>query len=338
MIYIADNGSIIQYPDLLMRPFDSLVGQSVFLTGPMRAAKTAYLNMLVESFRSKMFQEGFFAFATKTATDKRPHGHEPKELDPLHYYSSLGGSVEIGVFPFATTEELANNYDVYKQLSHDHFGKPRLVIFVDEVQFADNQFPDLVSRIKDDGHTLLIGAGLNKGFRGEPWSPMIQRYTNLTDKVIELDAICEVKAEGCLKSSPITQRYSNGTPSHWAEKLQLVGGVDSYAPVCTSCWRCPGKETADDMRDILIDRPGIEVPLLYSELEKSHPLEEIKLVLYRMHEEGAVKINDVSTEKGIPLRMLGNLARNVITDEKEFSAKTIEEGSIIYQGILDYKI
>jgi thymidine kinase len=338
VIYIIDDNSIIQYPDLMMKPFNSLIGQSIFLTGPMRAAKTAYLNILVESFRSKMFQEGFFAFATKIATDKRSHGHEPPDLDPLHYYSSLGGSVQIGVFPFATTENLAKNYEIYTNLSKDHFGQPRLVIFVDEVQFADNQFPDLVSRIKDDGHTLLIGAGLNKGFRAEPWSTMIQRYTDLTDKVIELDAVCEIKAERCLRSSQLTQRYSNGTPSHWAEKLELVGGVDSYSPACISCWECPGKETADDIRDILVDNPDIEVNLLYSKLEKHHPLEEIKLDLYRMYEEGAVEIKNINTEKGSLLRMLGEVGKKVITDEKEFNSKTIEGGNAVYKGVLTYKL
>ena len=140
-------------------------GKDVALVAPMRGNKTDYLIYLIEECEKIARENGFFVVAFKPFTDHRPQNKEDElGYDPRHIFSSLSGNFVNGVFPFKSTEELFRTYYMWKELSERHFSTSKLVVIVDEVQFADPDYPEFVQRVKKDKCAPLIHAFLNYSF------------------------------------------------------------------------------------------------------------------------------------------------------------------------------
>jgi len=101
------------------------------------------------------------------------------------------------------------------------------VIGIDEGQF----FPDLLQVCEDlanKGKNIVISA-LNANFKREAFESILHIFPKC-EKIINLQSICYF----CNEDAPFTLRTVNNS-----EEI-LIGGIESYKPVCRSCYN---KET-----------------------------------------------------------------------------------------------
>lgn len=146
-------------------------------------------------------------------------------VDPLSCISSRSGS---WLKSFA-----ANNVDEIKQ--HINSSTAR-IIAIDEVMFFTSEKQELITLIKalvNAGKIVLI-AGLELDFRGEPFGPMPELLA-MADNVMKLTAICSV----CNNDTYcLNQRLVNGQPAHYDDPLIVVDsavGSNHYEPRCRAC-------------------------------------------------------------------------------------------------------
>lgn len=111
------------------------------------------------------------------------------------------------------------------------------VVGIDEVQFFNEAILDVVDELADRG-ILVIAAGLDTDFRGEPFGPMPQ-LMSIAENVTKLNAICPV----CGSPATRTQRLINGKPASYNDPVILVGAAESYEPRCRHHHEVPGKPT-----------------------------------------------------------------------------------------------
>ena len=107
------------------------------------------------------------------------------------------------------------------------------VIGIDEIQFFDMDVIQTVRQLADRG-VLVIAAGLDMDFRGEPFGPMPQLMSE-AEHVDKLHAICVV----CGADASRTQRLINGRPALYDDPIILVGGSESYEARCRHCHEVP---------------------------------------------------------------------------------------------------
>lgn len=109
------------------------------------------------------------------------------------------------------------------------------VIAIDEAQFFSNDLVDVADILADNGYVVIV-AGLDRDFRGEPFGPIPKLLTK-ADIVNKLTAICTE----CGAPATRTQRLINNKPAHYNDPLILVGNTESYAARCRHCHKVPGK-------------------------------------------------------------------------------------------------
>ncbi len=109
--------------------------------------------------------------------------------------------------------------------NYDHID----VIAIDEFQFFDNGIVELCDDLANSGKLVLL-AGLNLNFRGEPFGDHVAALLALADRIDLLNAICV--SDGCYEIATRTQRTVNGKPAKWDDPIYMVGGVDIYYAVC----------------------------------------------------------------------------------------------------------
>jgi thymidine kinase len=100
------------------------------------------------------------------------------------------------------------------------------VVGIDEMQFMDNDIIEVVSVLAESGY-IVIGAGLDKDFRKEPFGPMPELLTAAED-VTKLKAVCHT----CKEDAAFTQRLIDGEPASYDDQIVLVGAKDSYEARC----------------------------------------------------------------------------------------------------------
>ncbi len=100
------------------------------------------------------------------------------------------------------------------------------VVAIDEIQFFDEDIEWVVQQLAVDGY-IVIGAGLDKDFRGQPFGSM-PYLKCIAEENIQLTAICNV----CGEEAPFTQRLVNGNPASYYDETVLVGADESYEARC----------------------------------------------------------------------------------------------------------
>lgn len=109
------------------------------------------------------------------------------------------------------------------------------VVGIDEVQFFDEVITDVVDELAAKGK-LVIAAGLDTDFRGEPFGPMPELMAR-ADHVTKLNAICPI----CGSPATRTQRLIDGKPASYDDPVILVGAAESYEPRCRHHHEVPDK-------------------------------------------------------------------------------------------------
>ncbi len=184
-------------------------GSLTVITGPMFSNKSGELIRLATVHRIAGRKVGLF----KHSLDDRYEG--------LGHISTHGGqSAEAEpVGSSATIRLLATSYEV---------------IAVDEAQFFDDGLADVCARLVEDG-LIVIVAGLDRNFKGEPFGPMSELMA-LADDVMKLRAVC-MKCRS-LEGS-MTQRLIDGRPASRKSPVILIGAAEAYEARCRNCHELP---------------------------------------------------------------------------------------------------
>lgn len=120
----------------------------------------------------------------------------------------------------------------------DHITSRTKVVVIDEAQFFDDSLVTIIESLINR-HIIIIAAGLDTNFRGEPFGCMPQLLALADGEVLKLKAVCSI----CKKwNATRTQRlYANGAPASYNEPLVKVGASDSYVARCRRHHEVPGK-------------------------------------------------------------------------------------------------
>lgn len=113
------------------------------------------------------------------------------------------------------------------------------VVAVDEAQFFENTLVDVADLLADHGYVVVV-AGLDRNFRGDPFGPIPALLTK-ADIVNKLTAICTE----CGAPATRTQRLINGSPANYSDPLVLIGNSESYTARCRHCHKVPGKPLSE---------------------------------------------------------------------------------------------
>jgi thymidine kinase len=122
------------------------------------------------------------------------------------------------------------------------------VVGMDEVQFFDESIVDIAAEFADRG-ILVIAAGLDTDFRGEPFGPM-PRLMAESEYVTKLNAICPI----CGSPATRTQRLIDGKPASYQDPVILVGAAESYEPRCRHHHEVPGKPSRRGVKEKIINQ------------------------------------------------------------------------------------
>ncbi len=112
------------------------------------------------------------------------------------------------------------------------------VVIIDEAQFFDSSLLKVIEDfVKKD--IIVIAAGLDTDFRGEPFGVMSQLLAVADGEVLKLKSVCGK----CRKwTATRTQRlYADGAPAHYKDPLIKVGAKDSYQTRCRKHHEVPGR-------------------------------------------------------------------------------------------------
>ena len=120
------------------------------------------------------------------------------------------------------------------------------VVGIDEVQFLDDQILGWAHNYAQNGG-VVVASGLLKDFRDKyfPFKQVLGTleqspqktmadFLELADHILQLKALCKQKENGgvCGRDATRVQRYINGQVAPLHSDTVLVGGTESYLPVC----------------------------------------------------------------------------------------------------------
>ena len=101
-------------------------------------------------------------------------------------------------------------------------GEP--IVAIDEAQFFDEGISEVCTTLAGKGVRVLI-AGLDMDYKGKPFGPMPQLMA-IAEYVTKVHAICV----SCGNLAQFSHRIVADT------ELVLLGAVNSYKPLCRSCF------------------------------------------------------------------------------------------------------
>lgn len=134
--------------------------------------------------------------------------------------------ITLAAKPVATIDELVRQVELY-----DH-----RIIAVDEIQFFDAKDEEgryLITQALQrfvQANRIIIVAGLDKNFKGEPFGPMGDILA-ISDEKNFHTSTCAV----CSGPATLPQRLINGEPAHEDDPVVMVGANESYEPRCRRC-------------------------------------------------------------------------------------------------------
>jgi len=137
---------------------------------------------------------------------------------------------------FADNEVVSHNNSRTKSVNisfakqiFKHIDKETQVVAIDEIQFLDAEAVAICEYLVSRGVRVIV-SGLDKDFRGEPFSFM-PKLLALAEYVTKLTAIC-VK---CGIPATRTQRIVDGKPAKYNDPIVLIGAQESYEARCRRC-------------------------------------------------------------------------------------------------------
>ena len=110
------------------------------------------------------------------------------------------------------------------------------IVAIDNLQFFDKYIIKLLKALLYKGYNV-IGTGLEKDFRGEPFGPMPELLA-LATRVKKLTSICNI----CGKDADYTQRMVKGKAVLSNDEIIQVGAEESYEARCLEHHEITGKE------------------------------------------------------------------------------------------------
>jgi thymidine kinase len=113
------------------------------------------------------------------------------------------------------------------------------IVAIDEVQFFDDAIISVAEQLADEGK-VVIAAGLDTDFRGEPFGPMPELMA-VSESITKLHAICSV----CGAEASRTQRLIDGQPASYHDPIIFVGASEAYEARCRHHHDVPDKPEPD---------------------------------------------------------------------------------------------
>ena len=173
-------------------------GRIEVICGGMFSGKTEELLRRVKRFKLAKITVSAF----KPAIDDRYHATQ--------IVTHEGDALE------AVAVKLANEILVKEDLAP--------VVAIDEAQFFDNSLVQVVEALAFSGKHVIL-AGLDMDSRGNPFGPM-PKLMAISDVVTKLHAVCQT----CGQEAGFSFRKVS------ADDGVLVGGEETYDPLCRSCY------------------------------------------------------------------------------------------------------
>ncbi len=196
-------------------------GRIEVTAGPMFAGKSSFIISWAERWK----RAGASIYIAKHPLDTRYEGVSKIS-------SHDGRSVEC--------EALADPLAIYERVEE----LDPLVVIIDEVQFYLEKPEVLIEVVRQfaiEGRIVML-AGLNMDFKGEPFGPMPVLMA-IADQVNNLTAICSK----CGAEASFTQRLINGQGAPYDSELVVVGAEEAYTARCRNCHDVPGKKSLKDI-------------------------------------------------------------------------------------------
>ena len=137
---------------------------------------------------------------------------------------------------FSESEVVSHNNNRTKSVNiskakqiFDYIDLKTEVVVIDEIQFLDEEAVSICEYLASRGIRVIV-SGLDKDFRGEPFSFMPELLA-IAEYVTKLTAICVI----CGIPATRTQRIVNGKPARYIDPIVLIGAEESYEARCRSC-------------------------------------------------------------------------------------------------------
>ncbi len=97
------------------------------------------------------------------------------------------------------------------------------VVLIDEIQFFTDA-PEVCEILANSGKIVVV-AGLNGDYKRESF-PVISKLIPIVEEIINLSAVCSI----CGEDAYFTKRIVTG------DRIELIGGAESYQPRCRKCF------------------------------------------------------------------------------------------------------
>lgn len=192
------------------------MGALIAITGPMFSGKTTELIRNLE--RAIYAKKKVIVF--KPSLDNRYSESEVVAHSGIKYPAVVVPNTAEGVF------------ELYKRVLEEKAD----VVGIDEAQFFPIELVDVVEELVKEGYIVIV-AGLNLDFRGEPFETMREILVR-ADDIHYLKAVCTV----CGMDATRTQRLIDGRPAPYESPRILVGGSEVYEARCRKHHIVPRRE------------------------------------------------------------------------------------------------
>ncbi len=137
---------------------------------------------------------------------------------------------------YSKSDVVSHSGDSIEAISIDHpeemFAKitdDTDVIGIDEIQFFHPEIVGICEKLADDNKRVIV-AGLDRDFRGEPFTPVPELMAR-AEYIDKLHAICVI----CGDPATRTQRLIDGKPASYDDPVIMVGSQEVYEARCRYC-------------------------------------------------------------------------------------------------------
>jgi len=172
---------------------------------------------------------------------KTAYNYEEREKEIVLLTSSLDDrygknkiTSRLGISRDANTFNKKTN--IFDFICEESFGIE--CVLIDEGQFLTKEQVWQLTDIVDELDCDVIVYGLRSDFKGEPFEGSIYLMT-LADEIEELKMVCKYG-----EKTSMNMRLNNNIPVFDGEKV-MIGGNDSYIPVCRKYFKKQKKENVD---------------------------------------------------------------------------------------------
>lgn len=114
------------------------------------------------------------------------------------------------------------------------------IIAIDEAHFFPEEEASILNQLSRQA--LVIVAGLDTDFRGEPFEIMAQALA-MADTVTKLTAVCAVCRQ---PNATLTQRLMESSPAPYDSARFMPGDLELYEPRCRFCHEVPPEFGSDN--------------------------------------------------------------------------------------------